>query len=494
MKKATKVMLGLVAVLVALSMIGCGGEVDLTPTYLFQKTATIDAAEGTVTLEENDVTWSIKGCDNGDTDPNNDLATYDASDKIYLDGNVVKVKDGYNTDGKDVVVRVFGTSTKDSYLYGWYDITLKIEAPVIVDPADDADPKIGNLDLTTGLFGARSDFWAVPNGESRTVTFKNYSSKEQVWNNFLVVLTDTDVNPGAENEYIVARADNWYWKGVDNADNLPFIRENNWNWETIKDDLHGAFVAVKVTNKGTTADIEISVKTLEEKEYYQNYKEITLGEAAVEKIYLNLSVEKACLTEITLVENEPPVSGQVATGSWDFADLATVTVDYADGATKIESAEALAAAASVGTAMPEKKFYLKGDVEYSSTTGSMKAVVKSLDEEGLPILYNKYEATKDLGEFSVGCLQGTKDFMVVEKVQGPFTVTMNYSTNSKDDKTDRYAYIKINGEENKDSAYPESVPAAGSTMTVDYTGTDVVDVVFGATNSVRVYDVTFTAK
>ena len=37
MKKATKVMLGLVAVLVALSMIGCGGEVDLTPTYLFQK-------------------------------------------------------------------------------------------------------------------------------------------------------------------------------------------------------------------------------------------------------------------------------------------------------------------------------------------------------------------------------------------------------------------------------------------------------------------------
>lgn len=134
MKKAMKVMLGLVAVLVAFSMIGCG-EPDLTPKYLFQEKATIDAADGTVTLDKEGVTWSIKGCDNGDTDPNND-ATYDATDKIYLDDNVVKVVEGYHTNGEDVVVRVFGTSTADPYKYGWYDITLNISKPVVIDPAD----------------------------------------------------------------------------------------------------------------------------------------------------------------------------------------------------------------------------------------------------------------------------------------------------------------------------------------------------------------------
>lgn len=483
MKKAMKVMLGLVAVLVAFSMIGCG-EPDLEPTYLFQKKAAINAAVGTVTLEEKDVTWSIKGCDNGDTDPNNDLSKYDATGKIYLEGNVVKVADGYDTNGEDVVVRVFGTSTKDSYKYGWYDITLNIEAPVIVDPAD---VLLDTIEVTFNNAVDNLNWVVISQFGAFTLNGEQVTSKDEWWNAGNERTTPYYIKDGEKCELFVEST---------KAGATDFVLEI---WDT-----------------GACIDISTQIGHWIYKNDGMNAPTFTTTASAIYDFKygkkLNIIIERAAnvvtvnvyevIGELDKAEEEPEegedeepsVAGQVATGSWDFADLATVTVDYADGTSKIESAEALAAAASVGTLMPEAKFYLKGDVEYSSTTGSMKAVVKSLDAEGVPILYNKYEATKTLGEFSAGCLQGAKDFLVVEKVQGPFTVTMNYSTNSSSDKTDRYAYIKINGEENKDSAYPESVPSAGSTMTVDYTGTDVVDVVFGATNSVRVYDVTFTAK
>lgn len=194
---------------------------------------------------------------------------------------------------------------------------------------------------------------------------------------------------------------------------------------------------------------------------------------------------------------EPAVETQTLPGTWDFASLASVACEGVDASTAIADATALAAATTAYTSFGgagEVKFSIKADVEYPSTTGNMKLIVKSLDADGVPIQYNKYEATKSVGDGSAGCLQPKKDACIIKNVKGPFTCTMIYSTNSSSDKTDRYAYIKIGETENKDTVYPDSVPAAGSTMTATYTGTDTVDVVFGATNSIRIFDISITAN
>ncbi len=75
-------------------------------------------------------------------------------------------------------------------------------------------------------------------------------------------------------------------------------------------------------------------------------------------------------------------------------------------------------------------------------------------------------------------------------VKGPFTATMLCGANSSSDKTDRYAYIKVNGAEaaapNKNST---TLSATGEKLTYSYTGTDTVTVAFGSTKIVRIFDI-----
>lgn len=277
MKKAMKVMLGLVAVLVAFSMIGCG-EPDLAPKYLFQKTATITAADGTVTLEGTDVTWSIKGCDNGDTDPNND-ATYDATGIIYLDDNVVKVEEGYHTNGEDVVVRVFGTSIADPYKYGWYDITLNIDAtygPWKIAVNNEASTtvvtsmKVNNVEQLTESKtvndATMQAFW----GSAAIIEAPEYFDIEILaentpgtgnWNNFAICMSNNVAATAWENTAIL-RADyysagwnpwstfpSWLSKSTTNADahvDIEGFDAGIINWDTFLADCTGN-VKIKMT-------------------------------------------------------------------------------------------------------------------------------------------------------------------------------------------------------------------------------------------------------
>ena len=75
-------------------------------------------------------------------------------------------------------------------------------------------------------------------------------------------------------------------------------------------------------------------------------------------------------------------------------------------------------------------------------------------------------------------------------VKGPFTATMLCGANSSSDKTDRYAYIKVDGAEvaapNKSST---TLSATGEKLTYSYTGTDTVTVAFGSTKIVRIFDI-----
>ena len=191
-------------------------------------------------------------------------------------------------------------------------------------------------------------------------------------------------------------------------------------------------------------------------------------------------------------------SGATATtASWIFSDLSSVACEAANAATAFTDNASLQAAATAWTTFggtAEGKFSIKADVSYTASTGTGTMTVKSLGADGAtPILYNKYEASKAVGTGSAGCLQVKDDSLVIANVQGPCTITVPVSANGSSDKTDRHAYIKINGTEKATSGSGSSVATAGEVVTYDYTGSDSVTVIVGATNLVRVFDVKIVA-
>ena len=204
-------------------------------------------------------------------------------------------------------------------------------------------------------------------------------------------------------------------------------------------------------------------------------------------------------------DNKANTVKKEVTDSWGFADLKNTEIQ----ATKTQYATAaeLAAASTDFTTFgaTSGKFSLKNDVTYASSRLTM--TIKALGADGnTPIYYNTYSATsaKDALEgSSAGCIDIADDAFAISKVTGPFTVTVKYSANSSANKTDgRYLYVKINGKEYVDATWYNSVnvetgkrefPAAGSTLTATYSGTDSVPVIIGQSGGYgRIYDVIIT--
>lgn len=183
------------------------------------------------------------------------------------------------------------------------------------------------------------------------------------------------------------------------------------------------------------------------------------------------------------------------TSAWTFNDLGDIAIAGVAGSTITTAAE-LAAAPTVYTSFAEvdttdtKPFYIKNDVTYRASSGKLSMTIKSLNANGTPLNFNRYSSTMTkIG--SKGNLDVGGDVFVIKNVQGPATVTVKYAANSGSDKTDRYAYVRIDGTEYKDS-YGEKdiVPAAGATLTADYVEEGTIGtIVIGCTKFARFYDV-----
>lgn len=154
------------------------------------------------------------------------------------------------------------------------------EEPVAVDHSDVliTGTLVGAKDYSTAWWTAFSDIKAVPNGESVTVNFVNWSNQLENWFNFLVVLQNVDGAHSADDnadykEYAVVRADNFGWgagyEGIATA-------TCDWVWETMKSDIDGATVELTVTNNGDTADVVAVVTTLNGTVYNQSYTGIAI--------------------------------------------------------------------------------------------------------------------------------------------------------------------------------------------------------------------------
>ena len=134
-------------------------------------------------------------------------------------------------------------------------VTAKINVTVsesAVSAVNNSASIIGAEDNSTAFCGAFSDNFNVPVGETKSITFTNYSSLAGNWNHFVVVLRNT-----ALAEYGVVRADNYGWgNGYDGNANLV-TGGTQGDWATWLAGMNGAQVTVYVTNCGnSTADIQ----------------------------------------------------------------------------------------------------------------------------------------------------------------------------------------------------------------------------------------------
>lgn len=108
---------------------------------------------------------------------------------------------------------------------------------------------VGAEDNSTAFWGAFSDDFNVPVGETKSISFTNYSSMTGNWNNFVVVLRGA-----ALNEYGVVRADNYGWG---NGYAACMVGGTQGDWATWLAGMNGAEVIVYVTNCGNgTADVQ----------------------------------------------------------------------------------------------------------------------------------------------------------------------------------------------------------------------------------------------
>lgn len=119
------------------------------------------------------------------------------------------------------------------------------EATVVKNSTD----MIGTEDNSTAFWGAHSDDFNVPAGQTKSITFTNYSSLSDNWNNFVVILRKADLT-----EYAVVRADNYGWGTGYGACTPNGTQGDGATWLA---GMNGAKVTVYVTNCGDgTADVQ----------------------------------------------------------------------------------------------------------------------------------------------------------------------------------------------------------------------------------------------
>ena len=139
---------------------------------------------------------------------------------------------------------------------------------------------VGNLDNSTGWWATHGETEKIEVGETKNVTFRNYTSGANNWNNYLVVLQNiADAHAADETngykEYAVLRADNFGWgAGYDGIATAETTVGDDW--ATWLADMNGALVDLSITNNGTTADVVAVVTANNGNTYTQKYTGIAI--------------------------------------------------------------------------------------------------------------------------------------------------------------------------------------------------------------------------
>ena len=145
---------------------------------------------------------------------------------------------------------------------------------------------LGALDCSTPWWSVHTDNIKVEPKETKVVNFTNYSSGENNWNNFVIVL-----NKASLAEYAVVRADNYGW-GDGYAACTPSGGPADWDaWRAA---MNGAKVTAYITNNGDgTADVKAVMYGNDGVTYEQEYKGINTIDP--DDFYFRFTVDNCCL-------------------------------------------------------------------------------------------------------------------------------------------------------------------------------------------------------
>ena len=126
---------------------------------------------------------------------------------------------------------------------------------------------LGLEDNSSGWWSAHTDNIKVEPKETKVVNFTNYTTGENNWNNFVIVL-----NKESLAEYAVVRADNYGWgDGYAAATNSG----GQADWDAWRAAMNGAKVTAYITNNGDgTANIKAVMHGTDGVDYVQEYNGI----------------------------------------------------------------------------------------------------------------------------------------------------------------------------------------------------------------------------
>lgn len=135
-------------------------------------------------------------------------------------------------------------------------------------PGSEDDYIVGLLDNTTPWWSAFSNGLVLEGNGTIHFGFYNYSDMVENWDNWLIVFTNSGLTPIDEGydmsqELVVLRADNYGWGALFGST----VLENNYDWDTFKTDMDGAYVDINAVRDGKIINMTANVTTVDGKEY-----------------------------------------------------------------------------------------------------------------------------------------------------------------------------------------------------------------------------------
>lgn len=150
--------------------------------------------------------------------------------------------------------------------------------------------KVGDEENTAGFWVVFSDPVGMTGDGTIHYEFYNYTAGNNNWENWVLVLTNNGgMSTGGDSELVVFRADNYGWGQLYENNS---VLSCDYNWDTFKEDMNGAYVTMDIVRKGTTVVITAVTTTEAGKTY--NYK-MEVPNVTAETIGTFFTLEKAHL-------------------------------------------------------------------------------------------------------------------------------------------------------------------------------------------------------
>jgi len=131
----------------------------------------------------------------------------------------------------------------------------EIAVPVIGGGGEETNPYIivGNQDMTTPWWSAFSDLITITGNQTMHYGFYNHTNQVANWNNWVLVVTNgKKFGDAGYAEYCVLRSDAFGWGDANyNGANIT----HNYNWDTFKADMDGAYVDLTIKRTDNRIDI-----------------------------------------------------------------------------------------------------------------------------------------------------------------------------------------------------------------------------------------------